>query len=331
MDQVHLALIGCGGFGAGHAREIAANPDALLAVVCDTNRDQAQMIAERTGARVYTDYERALDSPGLDGAIVATPNYLHARITCAAARRGLPILCEKPMATTLADARRMNAVCQGEGVALMIGLSSRYDRSFKAALDLVRSGKLGDLLLISNVYYYTPGPVRPGRTWHNDPTLMGGGALIQMGIHSIDRIHWFADADVASVYAQTRKAGGRWSDNVALCTITFSNGALGQIKVAGVASASRNEMTVHLSQGEIIVRRGQVRWYDGDWHKESFPTDVLAAEIEDFVGVILADRHGQPREPFCSGEMALPAHELCFAAYRSAAEGRLVYTRDGYV
>ena len=324
MAELNLALIGCGGLGSAYTREIAASPDVRLLVACDANREHAQAAAEETGAQVHTDWNRALDTPGLDGVIIATPNYLHAQMTCGAAGRGLHVLCEKPMATALDDAREMVRTCQEAGVVLMIGLSSRYDRAFRRGLELVRSGELGDPELLANVYHYTLGPVRPGRTWHNEPELLGGGALIQMGIHSIDRVAWFAGSEPQSVYALLRKASGRWADNIAICTVAFEGGLLGQIEIAGVASARRNEMTVHLSRGEIVVERRRVRWYDGEWHEESLSADHLALEVEDFCRAI---REGI--EPYCSGVVALPAHELCFAAYRSAAEGRRLVRREG--
>ena len=321
---MRLALIGCGSFGANYVRDVGANPDATLAVVCDTDPAQLYRASEASGATALTSWEQALDAQNLDGVIIATPNYLHAPIALAAARRGLHVLTEKPMATTLADAREMVDVCRGEDVRLMVGLSSRYTRSFRAARDLVRSGVLGEPLLIANAYQYTLQPPQPERTWHTDARLLGGGALIQMGIHSIDRVCWFADREPSSVHALVRRAGGRWADNLALCAFDFGDELLGQIEVAGVASAHRNEMTVHLSKGQIIIKRNQVRWYDGEWHEETHVTDAVALEVSDFFGAI---REG--REPVCSGARALLAHEVCFAAYRSSAEGRPLRRASG--
>jgi len=319
MSKMNLALIGCGGFGSGYVRELADHPDARLLAVCDTNREHANAAAEQTGARACTELDQALDTPGLNGVIIATPNYLHASMTCAAAERGLHVLCEKPMATTSQNARQMVKACQENSVRLMIGLSSRYEQIFQRALDLTRSGELGTPLLLTNVYHFTLQPPQPGRTWHTDAKLMGGGALIQMGIHSLDRLCWFAGAQVKSVCAQIRKAGGRWADNIGLCQVVFDNHILGQVEVSGVANPSRNEMTIHLSKGQIIVKSKDLRWYDGEWHEESYETDRFAVEVQDFVDAIRDNR-----EPFCSGELALPTHELCFAAYRSSSEERVL-------
>jgi predicted dehydrogenase len=324
MSKMNLALIGCGGFGSGYIRELTDHPDARLLAVCDTNREHADAAAEQTGARACTKLDQALETPGLDGVIIATPNYLHASMTCAAAEQGLHVLCEKPMATTSQDARQMIKTCRENDVRLMIGLSSRYGQIFRRALSLTRSGELGTPLLLTNVNHYTLQPPRPGRTWHADAKLMGGGALIQMGIHSLDRLCWFAGAQVKSVYAQIHKAGGRWADNIDLCQVVFDNNILGQVEVSGVANPSRNEMTIHLSKGQIIVGRKDLRWHDGAWHEESYETDRFAVEVQDFVDAIRDDR-----EPFCSGELALPAHELCFAAYRSSSEGRVLRLIEG--
>jgi len=322
--MMHLALIGCGGFGMNYVREAVERTDLALVAVCDPNPDARAKAAQTVGAKAYESVDAALDHPDLDAVIVATPNYLHAEIACAAASRGLHVLSEKPMATNLADAERMIAVCREAGVRLMIGLSSRYTAAFREAYALVSSGQLGEPLMITNRYHYALAPAAPGRTWHNDPARMGGGALIQMGIHSIDRVGWFAGAVPEAVCARVAKGGARWSDNLALCQVTYRNGVLGSIEVAGVASANLNTMTVHLTQGEIIIERSAVRWYDGAWHETQHPGNALARELDDLVAAIEYDR-----EPVCSGVVALAAHQVCFGAYRSAKEGRVVEIHDG--
>jgi len=199
----------------------------------------------------------------------------------------------------------------------MIGLSARYDRAFRRALALLEAGDLGEPALLANLYHYTLGPAAPGRTWHNDPLQMGGGALIQMGIHGLDRVCWFAGGAPARVYAQMVKAGQRWAENVDLVQMTFAGELLGQVEVAGLADAQVNTFTVHARRGEMVVEAGRVRWYDGTWREETYPRDYMALEVADFLAAI---REGI--QPYGSGRAALPAHEVCYAAYRSAAEGR---------
>jgi predicted dehydrogenase len=278
MDRTNLALIGCGHYAAGYLKELVSNPQARLGVTCDSSREHAEAAAAQVGAVAMTEWEQALDTPGLEGVIIATPNYLHARITLAAVARGLHVLCEKPMATTLEDAHKMIEACEAAGVTLMIGLSSRYDRAFRRALALLQSGDLGEPALLANLYHYALQPADPGRTWHNDPAQMGGGALIQMGIHGIDRVCWLAGGAPARVYAQMVKAGQRWVENVDLVQMTFPGELLGQVEVAGLADPQVNTLTIHAQRGEMIVEAGRVRWYDGAWHEETFPRDYMAPE-----------------------------------------------------
>lgn len=317
--MINLVLIGCGSYGMNYVSSIAGRGDIALVAVCDANPDARQRAAEAVGAIPYAEVDAALAHPGLDAAVVATPNNLHADITCLAARRGLHVLCEKPMATNLADAERMIAACQKAGVHLMIGLSSRYTAAFREALAMVRSGRLGEVVMVTNRYHYSLSPAVPGRIWHSDPAQLGGGSLIQMGIHSIDRVGWFAGASPVSVAARVAKGGARWAENLALCQILYRNGVLGSVEVAGVASASLNTMTVHLTAGDIVIERDAVRWYDGGWHQAEHPGNALARELDDLVIAVTEDR-----EPFCSGEVALAAHRVCFGAYRSADEGCVV-------
>jgi len=320
MRTIDLALIGCGRYGSHYIPAIQGTAGARLAAVCDADPAAAAAAAERSGAPAYSDWRKVLDLPGLGGVVIATPNHLHAPITRAAAERGLHVFCEKPLATTLEDAQASVEACRAADVVLGVGLSSRYEPSFQEARRMLGEGVLGKAEMITSVYHYTLGPAAPGRTWHNDPAMLGGGALTQMGIHSIDRVCWFADAAPVQVYGRVAKGSGRWADNLALVTVAFSNGLSGQIEVAGVASAPRNVLTVHTSKGQIEVSERRLAWYDGDWHEREYEWPAVhAAEVPDFVAAI-----SEGREPLCSGERALPAHAICFGAYRSSAEGRAV-------
>lgn len=326
METLNLALIGCGRYGSGYVQAIERTQGARLAVACDTNAEHARRAAAGSGAVAETDWRAALETPGLHAAIIATPNNLHSPIALAAAARGLHVLCEKPLATTLEDARRVVVACESAGVVLAVGLSSRYRGAFQAGEALVREGRLGVPLLVTSAYHYALSPAEPGRTWHSDPAQMGGGALIQMGIHSVDRVCWYAGLPPRRVYAQVREAGECWSDNLALCTIAFEGELLGQVEVVGVAAPFRNALTVHLSRGQIVVTDQRLAWReadsgadDGGWHETEYETDYLATEVAD-----LAEAIREGRAPLASGQAALPAHEVVFAAYRSSAEGQVV-------
>ncbi len=320
MDTLYLALIGCGRYGSHYIPAILEAPEARLAAVCDANADAASAAAERSGAPTYTDWREALDVPGLDGVVIATPNHLHAPITRTAAARGLHVFCEKPLATTIEDVHASIAACREAGVRLGVGLSSRYAPSFQEARRMLAAGDLGEAEMITNVYHYTLAPAEPGRTWHNDPAMLGGGALTQMGIHSLDRVCWFAGAAPAQVYARILRGSARWADNLALVTIAFTSGLAGAVEVAGVASAPRNLFSAHTSRGQIEVSERRLAWYDGEWHEREYPWPAIhAAEVRDFCAAI---REG--RETLSSGETALAAHAVCFGAYRSSREAQAV-------
>jgi len=322
---IRLALVGCGLQGQGFLSAAQLLSQVRICVVADPSKEQREKAAREVDAQPVESWEQVLEIPGLDGVIIATPNYLHVPIALAAAAKGLHVFCEKPMATNWEDALKMVKTCKEAGVLLAIGLSARYTRAYQRAWDLVHSGKLGEPLLVSEDYHYTLGPVLPGRTWHSDPRLMGGGALIQMGIHSLDRLCWFAGSSASRVYAQVRKAGGRWADNIALCFVEFPRGVLGQLEIAGVASASKRELTVHLSRGEVVAWQDHFRWYDGKWHEAFYATNVFVRGLENLAAAIQGKE-----ELLCSGEAALPAHALCFAAYRSAEEGQVLSLEEFY-
>ncbi len=192
---VQWGIAGCGWVARDYvAPAIAAAPAACLLAVCDPDSLARQRIGDgEPGITRHADLAGFLATPGLEAVYVATPNHLHRPIVEAAARAGKHVLCEKPMATSLADAEAMVATCQENGVLYATAFDQRFQARHRRLGELVQEGRLGEITAV-RVHYacWTPADWSPPTTegthdnWRVDPARAGGGAFIDLAPHGLD-------------------------------------------------------------------------------------------------------------------------------------------------
>ena len=142
-----IAIIGTGGMANAHARRFKEIKGVAITACCDIVPERAKAFAEKWGIpRQYTDYEELLDSEELDAVSIVTVDAAHAPITLAAVAKGRAVLCEKPMAVTLRDARKMRDAALAKGVVNMINFSYRNSCGLQAASRLVADGGIGRVI-----------------------------------------------------------------------------------------------------------------------------------------------------------------------------------------
>jgi phthalate 4,5-cis-dihydrodiol dehydrogenase len=189
----------------GAARQLLPSVDKAagirLTAVCEPLAEVRDPIARRYGAHAVADVEALLALDDVDAVYVATPTDLHAQHVVAAAEAGKHILCEKPMATSLAQAQAMIDAADRAGVTFNVGHSHSYDEPYRAMRELVASGELGRARLIHNIYY-SDWVYRPRRPEELDETL-GGGITFRQGAHQFDILRLIGGGLVKSVRAQT--------------------------------------------------------------------------------------------------------------------------------
>lgn len=192
---VQWGIVGCGWVARDYvAPAIMEAPTARLVAACDPDPAARQRLAgSDPGVARHADLADFLATPGLEAVYVATPNHLHRPIVEAASRAGKHVLCEKPMATTLADAERMVAACQEAGVRYATAFDQRFQARHRRLRELVQSGRLGEITAV-RVHYacWTPADWAPPTTegthdnWRVDPARAGGGAFIDLAPHGLD-------------------------------------------------------------------------------------------------------------------------------------------------
>lgn len=166
-----------------------------------------------------------------DAVIITAENSRHRELTEMAAAHGADILCEKPLATTAADAEAMIAACRAAGVRLGVAYPVRFSPAFRGLRTAVRSGETGRVLAIAGANNgYMPARLRP---WFVDPALAGGGALMDHTVHIADLLDdLFPDARARTVYAQANNLmypGEVAVETAGLVTISYDNGMVASI------------------------------------------------------------------------------------------------------
>jgi predicted dehydrogenase len=319
--------------------------DARYTAVCDRILDRAQEFARIAGVELATDDPDALiASPEVDTVYVCTPTAEHKALVLRAAAAGKHVFCEKPLARTLADAREMRDAVRAAGVRHQVGLILRHSPICTVLKHLTSDPKLGRLMTAvfrDDQFFPIQGHYRS--EWRKDIALTGGGTLIEHSIHDLDLLTWLC-GQPESLRADTRNfAGHEGVEDLAAVTLRFPGGAVATLtsvwhNVLGRGSGRLLELffehgyfavdqdffgairyQTYAGEGEIADEEVRRRYLalaglDGDEYAQALARYSLA----DFLFLrALADE----RDPFPGFDVALRAHELVDAVYRSAAQG----------
>lgn len=193
MKKLKIGFIGCGGIAFDkHLPGMATQTDKIdMYAFCDIIAERAEEARQKYGctdAKMYTDYHELLEDPEIYAVHVLTPNVKHCEISCAAMEAGKHVICEKPMAATAADAKKMLDTSKRTGKLLTIGYQYRHFDANRAMKDYVSTGALGD------IYYAETTAIRRRGipTWgvFTNKAEQGGGPLIDIATHSLDLTLW---------------------------------------------------------------------------------------------------------------------------------------------
>ncbi|MFI7581084.1 Gfo/Idh/MocA family protein [Kocuria kalidii] len=195
-QPVGWVVAGAGWVASDHmAPAIAASPGSRVVAVVDRDLAAAERLAARfPGARACRDVAGAAAVPGAQVVYVATPNHAHRPVVEDAAAAGLAVLCEKPLAASLSDARELVAACAAAGIFAATAYDQRFHPAHRTAARLVASGALGTVTAVRIVYgcWLPPDWVpenHPGHdNWRADPARAGGGAYVDLAPHGIDLV-----------------------------------------------------------------------------------------------------------------------------------------------
>jgi UDP-N-acetyl-2-amino-2-deoxyglucuronate dehydrogenase len=230
MDKLKFALLGCGRIGERHAEQIQRI--GILVAVCDIVGSKATKTGQIYGSKIYTDFDELLKNENdIDVVSVCTPNGLHAEHSIKAFRKGIHVLCEKPMAITVYDCGEMIKEAEKANKRLFVVKQNRYNppvQAIKEALDDCRLGKIYSIQLNCfwnrNIEYYSQSE------WKGTLDLDGGTLFTQFS-HFIDLLYWMF-GDIKKVEAITRNFNHKKIiefEDSGVAVIEFYNGTIGTI------------------------------------------------------------------------------------------------------
>jgi predicted dehydrogenase len=226
LDKLRGVLIGCGHISRSHLPGWADSPDADIVAVCDLDRQRAEARAAEFGiGRVYTDPAAALAAEQPDFVDLATRPETHRALIELAAGRGVHVLCQKPLAATMAEAREMAAICQRSGVRFMVNEMWRFLPWYRDLAPRLAAGEIGPVHYArfqgGRRPYRRARPINDEQPYFADmPHLI----IYEMIIHWIDSARYLF-GDIATVYARTRRVNPVIAgEDVALVVLTHASG-----------------------------------------------------------------------------------------------------------
>src|SRR4249919_131779 len=344
MSKTRVAL-----FGAGFIADIHAEsyhrfvPDAEVVAVYSRTESRARALAVRHGiARWSTDLEESLARTDYDVADICLPNYLHARVTIAAAAAGKHVILEKPLCLTLEEADAMIAACKANNRKLMYAEELCFAPKYERVRQLAREGAVGSIYYMRQCEKHSG----PHSDWFYDLDQSGGGALMDMGCHGFAWFRWMLgpEARPLNIYStlQTGLIHGartRCEEN-ALSIVEFDTGAVGivenswaklggmedRVEVCGSGGVVYADLFMGNSAltysekgyGYAMEKAGSTQGWTFTNFEEAF-NQGYPQELKHFITCVREDK-----EPVVTGEDGLAVLELIYAAYESAGTGRKV-------
>lgn len=349
--KIGLAIVGAGHVIQGrHVPALMTIPEARLCTVYDPDTRAAERVAAAAGARVAATLDDAVGDPEVQAVTVASPNLFHRAGVEAAAAAGKHVLCEKPIATNLRDARVILQAAEKAGIVLQIGFHHRFTGEFQVASRLLEAGVIGTVhafqASISEPLSVIPG----GRANYRLQTELSGGlTLIDFGSHRIDQLRALL-GEVDQVTAEFSCVGDHGLDDNMALLIRTRAGALGSLGFHRFSQGAHSPTTLLGAKGILCFNA----WLVNPFHavpvavftEEPLPADVLPFSrpvdwwsppprgwtalwppgdtpyAEEYRAFFAAIRDGSP--PPVTGEDGYRALEIVMGAYKSFATRRAV-------
>ncbi|MFA7406254.1 MAG: Gfo/Idh/MocA family oxidoreductase [Anaerolineaceae bacterium] len=338
---INIGIIGAGKIvRVRHLPEIKSNPLARIAAICDVVEARAKEMALEYDCKAYFDYRQMLLDPGIDAVIVAATNTTHAEMSIAALQAGKHVLCEKPMATSLSDARKMLDAAKASGKQLMIAQNQRLEPAHVKAKEIIQSGELGKILSFTTIFGH-PGceywAIDGKNTWFFRSESAGMGVLGDLAVHKLDLMRFLLDDDYTSASATIDTLAKAFPDGTpitvednAICTMQTAKGALGSVITSWTYQVELNRTSVYGEKGVveiyadpefplIVQKNPDTGTYFRLGKKSTNIEQVKSGIIDAFVNA-LEDGTDVPI-PGIEGYKAL---EALMACYQSAKSGKRV-------
>ena len=305
---LRVGVVGVGVMGSNHARVFADLPGVRLVGVADPDRNQRDFVSGILGCTTFGTMEGLLDH-GVDALTIAAPTHLHRELAIACIERGVHVLVEKPIASSVEEGRAIIAAARRAGVALMVGHVERFNPTVEAIKEAIRDE---DILSIA-ITRVGPFP----------PRMSNVGVVIDLAVHDIDLIRWFTESDIAEVQPQLSSAVAERED-IALLQFRTASGVLAHINTNWLTPFKARNVTIATRKkyimGDLLTRQVTECFGfqpDGSYsmrHLSVGHAEPLRAELQAFIGAIRDNR-----QPAVTGEEGVASLEIAIRCLESRA------------
>ena len=341
MKTFKVGIVGCGTIFPMHAQSLANIKGVKLASVSDIVEAKARAKAKQYKCNYYKDYRRMLDKESLDAVHICTPHYLHMPMIVEAAKRGIDILTEKPMALNPAEAKKELAAAKKYKVTLGVISQNRFNPSSQLIKKRIQDGSLGTMKSAKLVLsYHKPDSFYKKSVWKGRKRLEGGGVVIDQAIHYLDVLRWLAPSPIEYVEATCRNRRHSLIDveDSAEGVIQFKSGFYACFYLINFYSYDDDpeiEIDCEKARVNIVKDSARIGYFRGGEEKAGPRPDEYidyGDGVRDYWGYChynqirdFYDALRYNKKPAITGEDAFKTQKLVWAIYESSRRGKKIY------
>lgn len=328
--MTRVALIGLGAMGRNHLRVLSELDGVELAAVCDQDRSTVEAASRKHSVPGYSSWDEMLEREHLDVAVIAVPTRFHAQAGLAALERGLHVLIEKPIASSLEEGRKLVEAAAHAKRLLAVGHIERFNPAVRELQQRLAAGEIGRIFQIQ-ARRLGPFPAR----------IRDVGVVIDLATHDVDVMHHLAASSVQRLYAETEQRIHTDHEDILNALLKFESGVLGVLQVNWLTPTKIRELSVlgergmfvcnYLTQDLTLYKNAEMaapsRTADHpkavtEGESVKFPIapgEPLRLELQAFVQAVRGERQLE-----VDGEAGLRALHLALALVASASDGRVI-------
>jgi len=242
MNNINVAVIGAGAMGKNHARVYSEMDNVNLIAVCDLDKETAKEIADNYKANHYSSYREMLQKENINAISICAPTKLHKQIALDSIKDKINVLVEKPIATTLEEAREIIEEAKKNNVKLMVGHIERFNPVVTELKKRIEDNELGKIL-----------KVHCERLSLFPQRIIDVGVIIDLAIHEIDILKYLVDSKIKRVYAETAQRFHSSNEDLLIGTIRFENNILGVISANWLTPKKVRKIRVTGEKGMFVA------------------------------------------------------------------------------
>ncbi len=309
-----VGIVGAGKHGERYLRHIADVPELRLVALTRRDRTRGEAQARAYGCRFHADPERLIADPDVDAVVLVVPPTLNPDLAASAARAGKALLIEKPLATTLADCRRIATAVATAGVTAMVAHTLRFNAVVSAIRTVLAT--IGPLHAAVITQRFEPSAL----AWLDTRAIAGGGIVLHTGVHSFDLLRYLTGDEARRVSAHTDRVATRDTEDNFAAAIEMERGTLALVGGSRATAGRSGAIELAGRDGQLVGDHvhGHVARLLGTERRAlaiGEPVATVAATLREFAAAI--DERRAPSITIADGAASVAIAEACYRAARS--------------